>query len=129
MSRMILIRGLPGSGKSTLANMLMNTSYLHLEADQFFCDPETGEYRYDPVKIEAAHKWCQDKARRVLVAGCFGVIVANTFSRKWELKPYFDMAVEFGIEPLVIETKGAWQNIHGVSDEVIRRMRDRWEHL
>ena len=129
MSRMILIRGLPGSGKSTLAQMLMNTSYFHLEADQFFLDPETCEYRYDPEKIGEAHRWCQEKARKILAARCFGVIVANTFSRKWEMEPYLAIAAEFGIEPLIVETKGTWQNVHGVPDEAIQRMRERWEQL
>ena len=52
MQQLILIRGLPGSGKSTLAKQLtMNRSHnfvSHFEADMYFIDSGTGEYKYNP---------------------------------------------------------------------------------
>jgi predicted kinase len=42
MKTLILLRGLPGSGKSTLAKSLAGE---HIEADMYFVDNETGEYK------------------------------------------------------------------------------------
>ncbi len=53
---MFIIRGLPGSGKSTLAKtMCANKTYVHIEADHFFCNPKTGEYEFDYRNLKKAH--------------------------------------------------------------------------
>jgi len=53
MSTLVLVRGIPGSGKSTLANRISDV--LHFEADMFFVDRETGEYKFDGARIGEAH--------------------------------------------------------------------------
>ena len=121
---LLLIRGLPGSGKTTFAKTL--TEYTHLETDMYFS--LSGEYKWDGSLLGKAHKWCQDEVKKNLLAGN-SVAVSNTFTKKWEMQAYFDMAKELNIPIKVIEMTGNYPNIHGVSEEHIKKMRDRWEKL
>ncbi len=123
---LVLIRGLPGSGKSTLAKS-MEPHYEHVEADMYFVKPYIG-YVFDRHYIGDAHSWCQRTARIFLSHGK-RVVVSNTFTQKWEMQPYFDMAESLNIPVRVIEATGEFENIHGVPEEAIQKMRDRWEHM
>jgi hypothetical protein len=96
----------------------------HFEADMFFM--KDGIYQYDPTKIKQAHEWCQRQTFNALANGK-SVVVSNTFTRLFELEPYFEMAKTFGIEPNIIEATGNWPNVHGVPAEVVEKMRQRWE--
>lgn len=125
MQKLTIIRGLPGSGKSTLARKISREAKaFHIEADAFFV--HAGEYRFDPSRIKDAHAWCQDEARQMLREG-LDVVVANTFTQHWEMKPYLDMADQFGADVEIIVCRGEWPNVNGVPQEAINRMRDRWE--
>lgn len=123
--QLVLIRGLPGSGKSTIARAM--TTHEHYEADMFFQDAG-GAYNYDREKIKDAHEWCQRQTFKALANGK-RVVVSNTFTRKFEMEPYFDMAKTFGIEPNIIEVTGNWPDAHGVPAEVVEKMRQRWERI
>lgn len=120
---LVLIRGLPGSGKSTLAKSM--AGYLHIETDMYFI--ENGEYKFDSSLIAEAHRWCQRLTKYALKT--VSVVVSNTFTQKWEMQPYFDMAAELGVPVRVIEATGNFKNIHGVPEAAIERMRARWEEL
>jgi predicted kinase len=122
MPTLALIRGLPGSGKSTLAKKLVG--FEHYEADMFFM--KDGQYCYDKGKLAAAHTWCQQMTKEALNLGKH-VVVSNTFTRISELEPYFQIAKELGASVVVVEVNGNWPNVHGVPQEVIERMRARWE--
>jgi len=98
----------------------------HFEADMFFM--EGGIYRYDPTKIKQAHEWCQSETFKALSNGK-SVVVSNTFTRIFEMEPYFEIAKAFGIEPMIIEATGNWPNVHGVPAEVVEKMRKRWEKI
>lgn len=125
MPKLILIRGLPGSGKSTMAKDLARQfGYYHVETDQWFQTPDG--YKFNPKELDAAHKWCQKEAARALANGN-GVVVSNTFTQKWEILPYKQMADSLGAEFHVLTAAGNFQNVHGVSQEAIERMRKRWE--
>ncbi|USD63950.1 ATP-binding protein [Vibrio sp. SCSIO 43136] len=120
--KLILIRGLPGSGKSTLAQTM---DAQHLEADMFFIDRE-GNYRFEPSLLSEAHQWCQNQTRQLLKAG-ESVVVSNTFVQQWEMKPYLKMAKTFNVELEIHICRGKYQNIHGVSQEVIASMKRKWQ--
>jgi adenylate kinase family enzyme len=64
MKILYILRGLPGSGKSTLAKSLSNALTGHIEADMFFVDKESGEYRFDPTKLGQAHSWCKETVEK-----------------------------------------------------------------
>lgn len=129
MCELILIRGLPGSGKSTFANRLQSLIpySVHYEADMFFYD-EHGNYNYDREKIKEAHAWCLNMAHSGLCDGKT-VIVANTFTRRWELRQYYNMVHRSwnGVQITEIICNNNGQNTHGVPSEHIEAMRKRWE--
>jgi len=127
-----LIRGLPGAGKSTAAIAKPMESVWTLETDQYFM--VDGTYCFDAKNLKDAHKWCQDQCRRMLPHGT--VIVANTFTCRWEMQPYIKMAEQLGVEVEIIDMfdggcsneQLAERNVHCVPLEVIVKMRLRYEH-
>jgi predicted kinase len=123
MKILYIIRGLPGSGKSTLAKRLCPNH--HFEADQYHM--VGGEYRFDPAKAKKAHEWCQACTAAILAKRQYDVAVSNTFTQRWEYQPYLNMAKEAGYDVQVIECHGPWKNVHNVPDEVLAKMRQRWE--
>lgn len=131
MSTMILVRGLPGSGKTTFACLLGKV----VSADDYFYARGNGQYTFDPRLLPQAHQNCQDRAREVLGTD-ETLVVANTFSCRWELQPYLEMAREFGVRVTVIDLfdagltdeELAQRGLHGVPVTGIAAMRSRWEH-
>ncbi|WP_114764393.1 ATP-binding protein [Vibrio rhodolitus] len=122
MAKLTLIRGLPGSGKSTLAKTYTAE---HFEADMFFINAQ-GIYQFDPIKLEQAHAWCKQQTEQALKAGK-DVVVANTFVRRWEIQPYYQLAKKLKAEFEIIECKGEFGSIHGVEQSVIEKMRAKWQ--
>jgi hypothetical protein len=120
-SRLFLIRGVPGSGKTTYAKTLGVAD--HYEADMWF--EQNGGY--DPSKIKQAHEWCRQKAVAAM-RDKRDVVVANTFTRLWEMKPYKDAATQLGVTVFEKVMNGEWENVHGVPAGKVRQMRERFEY-
>lgn len=130
MAQLLIIRGLPGSGKTTYAHNLqcdpdgwIDTELF--EADMYFERPD-GIYDFNPKLIPNAHQWCYRKVVESLKSNT-STIVANTFTRKWEYQKYIDYCKEHDIPYEVITCTGNYQNVHGVPQETIEKMRQRWE--
>ena len=120
-----ILRGLPGSGKSTLAESLGG---YNLEADTYFTNDD-GEYNFDPSKLPDAHKWCQSMVEELMTENVERIILSNTSTQEWEMRPYVDMAEENGysVFSLIVENRHGGNNIHGVPSESIERMKNRFE--
>lgn len=128
MNTLILVRGIPGSGKSTLAKWISaDSTVIHYEADMFFVDRETGEYKFDGMRIGEAHEWCQSITKQSLAEG-YNVVVSNTFTRLKEMRPYFEMAKDLNIVPTVYVAQGGFKNVHGVPAHVLDNMCKRFEY-
>jgi predicted kinase len=126
MRKLILVRGLPGSGKSTLANQIaksMENCY-HFETDKFWKEDYSD---FDLSGLKQAHQWCQAHTFNTLHDN-MSVVVSNTFTQRWELEPYFDMATEFGINPQIITCYGNFGSVHNVPEETLLKMKNRFEH-
>jgi predicted kinase len=132
MKTLTIIRGVCGSGKSTLANALSanGNDTKVFEADMYFMKDVDGttEYQFDHKHLPRAHAWCKEQTRQAMEDGC-SVVVSNTFTRKWEIEPYIDLAKQFGYTVQLITTEAPFNNIHGVPSDVVQSMKDRFETL
>ena len=124
MKLFYIVRGIPGSGKSTLAKQL--TSYV-FEADQYF--ERTGEYNFIPSEIGKAHQWCKQQVENAMKSNLPEIAVSNTFTQKWEVKPYIELARKYAYEVQIITVQSNFQNVHNVPEESIQRMKNRWENF
>jgi predicted kinase len=128
MKELILLRGLPGSGKSTLAKSLDG---IHIEADQFFMID--GEYRFDASKLKDAHNYCFTRTKSYMYIHSSKdtaerIIVSNTFTQEWEMKPYFELAEKNGyrVYSLIVENRHDGVNQHGVPADKLEQMKNRF---
>lgn len=123
MKELFLLRGLPGAGKSTLAKSLGG---MQIEADKYFMDGD--EYKFDPSKLKEAHAWCQN-AVSVWMKSQDKIIVSNTFTQEWEMQPYYDLAEEYGyrVYSLIVENRHGGVNEHGVPEEKLIEMKNRFQ--
>jgi site-specific recombinase XerD len=120
---LVLVMGLPGSGKTVIAKKLASEKGLiHIEADQFFIDNDTGEYTFDHSLLETAHKWCLAETKRLLDEGQ-RVVVANTFGTTKSRKSYFKL----GHRVAVHTATGQYKSIHDLSHDIVERMRECWQ--
>jgi predicted kinase len=129
MKTLYIVRGLPGSGKSTFAKTLGGT---HFETDNFFM--VDGEYKFDGSKIKEAHNWCQNSVNSAMILNNTAglnetIVVSNTFTQEWEMKPYFEMAETYGyrVFSIIVENRHGGVNQHNVPEEVLNSMKNRFE--
>ena len=130
---LVLVRGIPGSGKSTFANLVWN-NYAICEADKFFYDKE-GNYNFDASKLKQAHEWCQNEVETKMKDNQNNpqfypeIVVSNTFTQEWEMDYYFELAKEHGyrVYSLVVENRHGGVNEHGVPEEKLVQMKNRFE--
>jgi hypothetical protein len=137
---LMLVRGLPGSGKTTRVEKEYGKP---ISADDYFM--ENGEYKFDASKLAQAHAWCQKEAEEALSTAFDRadedgtveyVCVANTFTQRWEMEPYIELARRYDAMIGVIDlfdgnlsdSDLALRNVHGVPTEAIAKMRERYEH-
>jgi predicted kinase len=122
---LILIRGLPGSGKSTLAKLLSGTdNFPVISIDDYFTDPITGEYAFDPYKNHLAYSQCQEKTEECLKKKLKKIFIDNTFTIEWEMEPYFKLAEKYNYKLFIItvENRHGGTNIHNISQEQLEKM-------
>jgi predicted kinase len=134
MRTLYIIRGTPGSGKSTLARTLVHSGSI-CEDDQFFIDANTGEYKFNPDEIKIAHQWCKDEVENRMKDNKENpqrhptIVVSNTFTQEWEMDWYFKLAekYDYKVFSMIVENRHGGKNIHGVPDEKVGIMKNRFE--
>lgn len=128
-----IVRGLPGSGKSTFAKTLVGSDFLVCEADKYFM--VDGEYKFDATKLKEAHEFCRNMVETYMKDSLANdqfyrqIAVSNTFTQEWEMQPYFDLAEKYGytVFTVIVENRHGGKNIHGVPQEALDRMKNRFE--
>jgi predicted kinase len=130
---LFLVRGLPGSGKTSFATAIWN-DYAVCEADKFFYDKE-GNYNFDGSKLREAHEWCKREVETRMIDHQNNqqyypeIAVSNTFTQEWEMEDYFKLAEKYGykVVSLIIENRHGNKNEHGVPDDKIEIMKNRFQ--
>lgn len=140
MKHLTLVRGLPGCGKTSfvwavLGDMadLSLRHVVQLATDSWFM--VNGVYKFDGSKLGEYHAKCLEAARVAMREGK-RVWVHNTFSCRWEMEPYLQLAREVGYRVDVIDLYDGGltddelceRGEHSVPIESIADMRERWEH-
>lgn len=134
-----ILRGLPGSGKSTLAKSIIknhNGNGIILSTDDYFLI--NGKYQYNPDKIVEAHISNQNLCREKCRLGISPIIIDNTNVKRWEAKPYVEVALEHGYKIEIREPDTPWwksknaekltrKNTHGVPLKKIKGMIHKWD--
>ena len=120
---LIILRGLPGAGKSKLAEVLGIKAVC--SADDYFM--HDGKYLWKAESLYAAHCWCERKCRRFMKKQIDIIVVANTFTSARELRPYEDLARQFGYKffSIIVENRHGGQNTHNVPEATLEKMRNR----
>lgn len=129
-----ILRGTAGAGKTTLAKSLSPVE-THASADHYFTQPD-GTYRFDPSKLDAAHKACLQKLSALVETKTPVIVVDNTHSRRSEMTAAWNLTSDAGYEvrelallpPLGAAAFDAYvdrcteRGAHGVPRETVRRM-------
>ena len=122
---LIILRGLPGSGKSTLADLLSERGkYPVYSIDDFFTDEVSGEYHFVFSQNHLAYKHCEERTAKAMLEKMDKIILHNTFTLEWEMKPYFEMAKLYGyrVFVLTVENRHGGLNCHGINREQLEKM-------
>ena len=129
MKKLFLVRGISGSGKTTFAKELGG---VHFETDNYFM--VDSEYKFDGTKLKEAHQWCQNEVNYAMILNHTAkindkIVVSNTFTQEWEMKPYFEMAKEWGytVFSIIVENRHGGVNEHGVPEDKLKMMKNRFE--
>jgi hypothetical protein len=93
-----------------------------------------GTYTFDGSKLKDAHQWCQDQVDNAMLLNHTSglnetIVVSNTFTQEWEMEPYFKLAEKYGyrVFSLIVENRHGGKNTHGVPDEKVEVMKNRFQ--
>lgn len=113
------MRGVSGSGKSTLAKQIAKDipNSVIFSTDDFFT--VDGKYQFDPKLIGINHKKNQERTVKAMMNGVPCIIIDNTNTQYWEMRPYVDAAEKYGYEVEIRQPEDA------SFDEIMRRQKSR----
>lgn len=126
MKKLILLRGPAGSGKSTKCKELGGSPENTCSADDYFIRPD-GKYDFNHHKLSNAHKWCLDKAEKLMYTDTPVVFVDNTNIFKKHYKSYVDFGNEYGYDVSQVVLTGDYKSIHDVPTATVMRMKENFE--
>lgn len=100
--KLIVMRGVSGSGKSTMARKIAaERGGVIFSTDDFF--EKEGGYSFDPKALPGNHAKNQSRAEEAMKAGVSPIIIDNTNTEAWEMRPYVQAAVDNGYEVEIVE--------------------------
>lgn len=128
MKTLIITRGIPGAGKTTFAHAMADIEgWPVISADDYFMIDN--EYKFNKELIAQAHAQCQHRTETQLKRGTGRVFVANTFTTEREMRPYFDLARQYGYQifTVIVENRHGNTNVHDVPRETLEKMSGRFD--
>jgi adenylate kinase family enzyme len=125
INTLIIIRGVSGGGKSTLADLI--AKHTNVAADDYFDIYNGG--KFNPSYLRDAHSWCFSQVKDWMQQEEEIIAVHNTFTREWEFEDYIKLAKQNGyrVHSIIVENRHDGKSVHGVPDETIQKMKDRFE--
>ncbi|XP_078355373.1 NEDD4-binding protein 2-like 1 [Oculina patagonica] len=66
-------------------------------------------YEFDVSLLGEAHGWNQQRAKSALEKLQSPVIIDNTNTQAWEMKPYVSMALKYGYQIKFVEPDTSWK--------------------
>ncbi len=143
---LVILRGVSGAGKSTYAKKLLLRVCRSIEgnfwrrsaivsADNYFIRPD-GKYDFNAKSLGNAHAWCYSQVNGFMKLAVRVIILDNTNTQKWEYEKYVELAKQNGYivkERIIGNTDEeslklyASRNTHGVPEQSIRKMAQRFE--
>ena len=127
---LILVRGVSGSGKSEFVDFIFPTS-LVISTDDFFMNGDN--YEFDKSLLSENHAKCLKSVETEMDFPTtdmgFNIIVHNTFTQSWEMKPYEELADKYGYNfyTIIVENRHKSDSIHDVPEDVIDAQKKRFE--
>lgn len=111
-----------------MAKSLVTNDFCHKEADMYFVD-RFGNYKFEPTKLKDAHNWCKLEVELIMKYDYSPVVVSNTFTQEWEMEDYYKLAEKYGyrVYSLIVENRHGGVNEHGVPDDKLQQMKDRFQ--
>ena len=91
----------------------------------YFID-DNGNYNFDASKLKQAHDWCRFQVEETM-KDADDIVVSNTFTTEWEMKPYLDLAEKYGytVFTVVVENRHGNKDIHNVPEETRQKQAKR----
>lgn len=135
---LIICRGCAGSGKSTLAEKVVrwanesNILSAYCSTDDFFY--VNGEYKFDRRKLGEYHRCCREFCELNASHDVPIIIVDNTNTTYKEVKPYLEIANNYGYDVRFLESTERIpvelcisRNIHNVPADTVRQQYNRYQ--
>jgi hypothetical protein len=89
---------------------------------------KNGEYQWSPDTLKASHDWCFDTFANAAIVG-MDVVVSNTFTKRWELERYIKFCIDNVLQYKIIRCVGKYKNDHGVPENIVQAMKNRFEDI
>ena len=128
--QLVILRGLPGSGKTTIARSLSEANkYPVFSIDDYFTNPETGEYHFAFSENHLAYKHCETQTEKAMQEQKQKIFLHNTFTLDWEIEPYFELAkrYQYDVFVLTVEKYHSGDNSHGITEEQLKKMAEKYK--
>jgi len=98
-----------------------------ISADHYFTDVH-GNYNWKVEDLCKAHAYSLEETENMMIDAEDKIFVANTFTRKRELKPYYELAEKYNyrVFSIIVENRHEGKNVHNVPDEALEKQRNRF---
>lgn len=116
-----ILRSVSGAGKTTLAKELeKNLPFSKAYSTDDYHYNHQGVYDFKVENLKKAHNHCQEMVKFSMETSLPSIIVHNTNTTEREIKPYLDLADQYGykVVSLVVENRHGNKDVHNVSQNI-----------